>query len=331
LVKARVSSDDGVHVEVGRRRFALDPSAPRKVDYVFVSHAHVDHMHSASKGEKVISSDETRDLAHARGYDLGETEDHADGVELLDSGHILGSRAILIEDEVYYTGDASGRERGFLGRCKTKHARALIMETTYGSPEYVFPPTARLVRDVNDLIGEMYHRGRPVLLMGYPLGKAQLLSYFFSNWGPLYLNRHIWEMNEIHVRYGVHLKEGKIFDPKNDLRSLSPGPWLMVTPMSSARNGAIPELKKRYNAVTIAFSGWALSGSYSRMLGADFAFPLSDHCDYSELLTLVREVSPEIVYTTHGFAKEFAQDLRGRGYAARTLDTFQSSLQEYSH
>jgi putative mRNA 3-end processing factor len=205
------------------------------------------------------------------------------------------------------------------------------METTYGSPDYEFPPTAKLVRDVNDLVGEMYHRGRPVVLMGYPLGKAQLLTYYFSNWEPIYFHRNVWEMNRVHSKHGVRLKEGRVFDPSKDVNSMPPGPWLMVAPMSSTRNGTISELRRRYNAVSMAFSGWALGSQYSRMLGADFAFPLSDHCDYSELLTLVEKVSPELVYTTHGFAKEFAHDLRGRGFAARPLGAYQSSLQEYAH
>ena len=101
----------------------------------------------------------------ARGYDLGQTTEEVEGVELLDSGHILGSRALRIADEVYYTGDASGRARAFLGKCRTRRARILIMETTYGIPDYIFPSTAKLVKDVNDLIATAYDRGNPVVLM----------------------------------------------------------------------------------------------------------------------------------------------------------------------
>ncbi|HYB45596.1 MAG TPA: hypothetical protein VEC92_03655 [Nitrososphaerales archaeon] len=329
MAGARVSAKEGIQVDLGGRRFLLDPSSPRKADYVFVSHAHVDHMHNPSAGEKVICSGVTRELALARGYDLGNTVEGAAGVELLDSGHILGSRAILIEDEVYYTGDASGRERAFLGKCKTRHAKTLIMESTYGSPEYEFPPTAQLVSEVNDLIGDLYHRGKPVVLMGYPLGKAQLLSYFFSSWGPLYVHERVAAMNEVHTRHGVALKEGIRFSPERDADKLPPGPWTMIAPMTSNRNGPMSQIRKRCGAVTIAFSGWALNGSYSRSLGADAAFPLSDHCDYPELLKLAAQVSPEVVYTTHGFADELAEQLRLRGFTARTLGSDQSTLHEY--
>ncbi|MDV3277435.1 MAG: hypothetical protein LYZ69_03085 [Nitrososphaerales archaeon] len=327
---ARVSSHIGIQVDFGERRYVLDPKGPARADYTFVSHAHVDHMHNASKLETVITSDETKELAAARGFDLGDTIKALEGVQLLDSGHILGSRAIRIEDEVYYTGDASGRERAFLGKCVAKRARLLIMETTYGSPEYVFPSTAKLVKEVNGLIGEMYHRGKPVVLMGYPLGKAQLLSYFFSTWEPLFFHESVARMNDIHRRHGVPLREGSRFEPDKDSDSLPLGPWLMVAPLSHGRSKMLAHLKKRYGAVLVAFSGWAMDGGYARSLGADYAFPLSDHCDYPELLKLVDEVSPEVVYTTHGFAQEFAKDLRKLGFSARTLNPYQSSLADFS-
>jgi len=327
---ARVTSNSGIQVDYGSTRFVLDPKGASRSDYAFVSHAHIDHMHKPTRNEKVIASKETADLAKARGYDLGMTTDQVEGVELLDSGHILGSRAIRIADEVYYTGDASGRERAFLGKCKTRRARILIMETTYGSPEYVFPQTAKLVRDVNRLIGSAFDRGRPVVLMGYPLGKAQLLAYFFSSWEPLFYHSSVAAMNKVHADYGVCLKGGREFDPAEGADSLPGGPWVMVSPMLSNRSHLTAQLKAKHGALFVAFSGWAVRGGYSRSLGADYSFPLSDHCDYPELVKLVEAVSPEVVYTTHGFAAEFARDLRRIGFSARTLSAYQSSLFDYS-
>ncbi|MGP8125106.1 MAG: exonuclease [Nitrososphaerales archaeon] len=326
---ARVSSNGGIQVDAGETRFVLDPKGAVRADYAFVSHAHIDHMHNPARNEKVIASKETTDLARARGYDLGRTLDEVEGVELLDSGHILGSRAIRIADDVYYTGDASGRERAFLGKCRTRRARILIMETTYGSPEYVFPQTAKLVREVNGLIGSAFDRGRPVVLMGYPLGKAQLLAFYFSSWEPLYFHESVAAMNKVHVDYGVPLKAGRRFNPEKDSDSLPGGPWVMVAPMSSGRSRLMAHLRKKYGAILVAFSGWAIGGGYSRSLGADYSFPLSDHCDYPELIKLVEAVSPETVYTTHGFAAEFAGDLRRMGFSARTLSAHQSSLSDY--
>ncbi len=325
-----VTANGGIQVELGKTRYVLDPHSHVHADFTFVSHAHIDHMHTPTKSEHIIASTLTSELAKARGYDLGDTLEVAEGVELLDSGHILGSRAIRIQDEVYYTGDASGRARAFLGKCKTRQARILVMETTYGSPEYVFPSTAKLVKEVNTLISSAYHRGNPVVLMGYPLGKAQLLSYFFSSWDPVFYHESVAEMNRIHIEHGVPLKAGKPFHPATDLDRLPHGPWVMVSPMASGKSRVMAHLKKKYGAILVAFSGWAMGAGYRYMMGADYSFPLSDHCDYQELLNLVQAVSPEMVYTTHGFAAEFASDLRKVGFSARPLGPYQSQLSEFS-
>ena len=326
---ASVTANGGIQVDIGKTRYVLDPHSHVRADYTFVSHAHLDHMHNPSRNERVISSALTAELAQARGYDLGATTEEAEGVELLDSGHILGARAIRIQDEVYYTGDASGRPRAFLGKCKTRQARILVMETTYGCPEYVFPSTAKLVKEVNGLIASAYDRGVPVVLMGYPLGKAQLLSYFFSSWDPIFYHESVATMNRIHVEHGVPLKPGKKFDPVKDQDRLPKGPWVMVSPMSSGRSRLMSHLKKEYGAILVAFSGWALGQGYRYTLGADYSFPLSDHCDYQELIDLVKGVSPEMVYTVHGFAADFARDLRKMGFSARPLTAYQSSLTDY--
>ncbi|MDG7007317.1 MAG: exonuclease [Nitrososphaerota archaeon] len=325
-----VTANGGIQVELGRTRYVLDPHSHVRADYTFVSHAHIDHMHAPTKSERIIASSVTSELAKARGYDLGETVEAADGVELLDSGHILGSRAIRIQDEVYYTGDASGRARAFLGKCKTRQARILVMETTYGSPGYVFPSTAKLVKEVNTLIASAYDRGSPVVLMGYPLGKAQLLSYFFSSWDPVFYHEKVAEMNRIHIEHGVPLRPGKRFDPARDLDRMPHGPWVLVSPMASGKSRVMAHLKKKYGAILVAFSGWAMGSGYRYTMGADYSFPLSDHCDYQELLDLVQAVSPEMVYTTHGFAAEFASDLRKVGFSARPLGPYQSQLSEFS-
>jgi putative mRNA 3-end processing factor len=329
LAGVRVSANGGIQVDYGKVRFVLDPVGSVKSDYTFVSHAHIDHMHVPRPGEKVIASAATRDLAKVRGYDLSEAVEKVEGVDLLDSGHILGSRALRMDDEFFYTGDASGRERAFLGKCRTRTARVLVMETTYGTPNYIFPPITALVKQVNELIGATFDKGRPVVLMGYPLGKAQLLCYYFSSWSPLYVHEEIARINDVHRRHGVALKQAHHFDPSLGIESLPKGPWVMISPMRSGRNKLMASLKKQLGAVLVAFSGWALGGGYSRSLGVDYSFPLSDHCDYPELVKLVEDISPEIVYTTHGFTQDFARDLRKMGFSARTLTAYQSSLFDF--
>ncbi len=328
LGRTRIYVRNGLFVEHESKKFALDPQMPVNSDYVFYSHAHLDHMSVPRESSRVFSSAETRLLASVRGYELGETLDHSEGVRLLDSGHILGARALSLAEEFLYTGDAAGRPRAFLSKCRTRKAKTLLMETTFGSSEYIFPPTANLLKQVNGLIAEIFDKGRPVVLMGYPLGKAQVLTYLFSSWGPMFFHEQVAQINEIYLGCGIALKQGPSVN-SSSISDLPQGPWIMVAPMMNHSTGFVSALKKRHGAVTMAFSGWARGEGYRLMMGADHAFPLSDHCDYSELLQLVHDVSPEVVYTTHGFAEEFARDLRREGFDAKPIAGYQSNLSDF--
>ena len=66
-------------------------------------------------------------------------------------------------------------------------------------------------------------------------------------------------------------------------------------------------------------SGWAVDPNAIYRYQVDAAFPLSDHADYNDLLRYVELVQPQRVFTLHGFAAEFARDLRERGIEAWAL------------
>jgi putative mRNA 3-end processing factor len=66
------------------------------------------------------------------------------------------------------------------------------------------------------------------------------------------------------------------------------------------------------------------------MSGTDESFPLSDHCGYDELMGFVRKCAPEVVFTTHGFAKEFASKIRKElGIDAQPLVAKQRTLDHF--
>lgn len=327
-----VYKNNGIVVESPSFTIALDPKRASSCDYTFVSHAHIDHVHAPNGKSKIITSRATADLAKARGYDLGEYSDEGPGITLLDAGHILGSRAILIQDNVLYTGDFSGRNRAFLMGLESVKCDTLIMETTYGKPHYIFRETEEIVSQVSRLIANCFHQCRPVVLCGYPLGKAQMISYLFHNWEPVYLHESIHRMNEAHIQLGVNLKE---FEPLY-LKSMSPKldrvPWILVAPLSSGRSSFIKTLRDRYNAVIVGFTGWSLDPRYKYMMGLDYAFDISDHCDFEELIEFAKKCDPAKILTVHGFASEFASSLRSIGFDAEPLEEAdgQSTLSGYA-
>jgi putative mRNA 3-end processing factor len=313
---------NGIKVDVGSFSIVLDPKTASGCHYAFVSHAHIDHVHLPDKKSKVIASKETKDLAKLRGYDLGAFDDEISGIEMIDSGHILGSRAVLIKDKILYTGDLCVRDRAFLRGFKGVRCETLIIESTYGRRHYVFPDADAVINQVNKFISSCFDQCRPVVLTGYPLGKAQMISYLFGNWEPVYLHDSIFKMNDTHIKLGVDLKEFERFESAPRFQAkLGRGPWVLIAPSSGwGKSNLLREMKEKYNAVVATFTGWAIDLKFRSASNLDRAFPLSDHCDFKDLLEFVENCGPSKIYTMHGFSAEFAAHLRAQGFDAEALD-----------
>ncbi|HJU33919.1 MAG TPA: hypothetical protein VJ695_02230 [Nitrososphaera sp.] len=324
-MKSKVNlGQSGIMVNHKDTTIALDPSRPADCQFTFVSHAHTDHLHKRV-GEKknksqVLASKETTLIAQARGYRIGNPSEEYNGFRLVDTGHILGSRGLLVgEEEVYYTGDISMRERAFMKPAKVPHAKTLIIESTFGRPEYVFPPISEITHKTNKIISEMYALGIPVILMGYTLGKAQLLTKLFGHWDPIIYDS-VAKINSVYSELGVKLESVMTYSRAQEADILIKNrPWVMIAPLMSSRCAFLKQLKNRCGAVTIGFTGWAIGSRYRYMMGLDYVMPLSDHCDYNELLAAVKQCRPDKVYTFHGFADEFADTLLGMGFEAEAV------------
>ncbi len=317
-------SKNGILCKNSSSTIHLDPKKMIDDGINFVSHAHIDHLPNGGSGT-VLASDETNQIAHLRGFPF-ETVDFLEDFLLVDTGHILGSRGLLFDD-IFYTGDITLRDRGFLKGAKIPKCKTLITECTFGLPEFVFPKITDIVKQVNELISDLYSKGKPVLLLGYELGKSQTISQLFGNWEPLYYHDSIKKMNDLHRTLGVPLKDVMSHSKAESEGLLEKKPWVMVAPMMNAKNHFIQDMKKKYDAVTIGFSGWAKSKKFSFTRGTDYSIPLSDHCDYNELIKLVKDSGAEKVYTIHGFVDEFAKDLTERGFTAQPLR--ESSLDDF--
>ena len=99
----------------------------------------------------------------------------------------------------------------------------------------------------------------------------------------------------------------------------------MISPLLSEKTRFVQDMKSKYGAVTVGFSGWARSTKFPFGRKTDYSIPMSDHCDYAELVRMVRRSGAEKVYTTHGFEEEFANDLRVFGIDAVALGSSSSA------
>ncbi|HUT05750.1 MAG TPA: exonuclease [Nitrosopumilaceae archaeon] len=308
---------NGILCEVNDKKVFLDPKKTDSSGINFVSHAHMDHLPSKNGGT-ILASIETNEIANLRGFKMQNHVETIIDYSLIDSGHILGSKGLLFDD-IFYTGDICTRDRGFLFGAKIPKCKTLITECTFGIPEFVFPKLDEIKKQVNELISELYSKGIPVILMGYQLGKAQTITQIFGHWSPLYFHDSVKKMNDLHQKLGMPLIEGMSHSEAQSKGLLDKKPWIMVAPMMSGKNPFLQEMKSKYGAVTVGFSGWAQSTRFPFARRTDYSIPMSDHCDFDELVQMVKQSGAEKVYTIHGFVEEFASHLRKIGISAQPL------------
>lgn len=319
---------DGVEIiRSSGERVVADARRPDG-DVNVLSHAHGDHLYDAAP-DHLVSSATTAALAGARRPDHDPLMPRSHPrVALFPSGHIPGSRAALIRDDadVLYTGDCSTRDRFFLDGFDPPEADILVLESTYGRPRYDIPPQADTEAAFVDWLDDLHET--PIVAFGYALGRAQELIRLGmrSDREGIYTTEAVDRLNEVIAAECDISFETCRFDTDD---GLGPGD-LLVLPSQTSRLGFVEELVRNVDAVTVGASGWAVTESYRYRAGVDEAFPLSDHCDFGELLDVVETVDPDRVYTHHGFAADLAREIRRRlGYPAQALKQDQTTLGEF--
>ncbi len=296
----------------------LDPWDPKS--FAFVSHAHSDHI---APHQEIIVSERTSRLMQARlpgrrhEYVLpfGQPTDvRGLQVTLLPAGHIFGSAQFFLENEngsLLYTGDFKLRQGRSAEAAEWKQAETLVMETTYGLPRYRLPPTELVVQQIVAFCREAIEEGATPVLLGYSLGKAQeiLCSLAEADLRPM-LHGSVYRMTRIYEQFGQEFCDYERYD------AAAVSGKVLICPPSANRSRMIERIKHKRVAM---ISGWAVEPNAIYRYQVDAAFPLSDHADYHDLLRYVELVRPKRVLTMHGFAAEFARDLRDRGVEAWPL------------
>jgi DNA ligase 1 len=288
--------------------------------FAFVSHAHSDHI---APHDEIIVSERTSRLMQARlpgerrehVLAFGErSKVHGLAITLLPAGHIFGSAQFFLETDsgsLLYTGDFKLRPGRSAEATEWRPAETLIMETTYGLPRYRLPPTDLVVQQIVAFCREALEEGATPVLLGYSLGKAQeiLCSLAEANLQPM-LHGSVYRMTRIYEQFGQDFCEYERYDPQ------AVAGKVLICPPSANRSRMIQRLTNKRVAM---ISGWAVEPNAVYRYQVDAAFPLSDHADYDDLLRYVELVQPKRVFTLHGFAAEFARDLRDRGIEAWAL------------
>jgi Cft2 family RNA processing exonuclease len=229
------------------------------------------------------------------------------------AGHCLGSAMLLAEDgeqSLLYTGDFKLDRSATAEPAELPQADILIMESTYGLPSYRLPPRSDVIEQFLEAVVAALADGRTPVIHAYPLGKSQEVTRILTDHGiPVLQHPSIYGISCIYRECGVDLGNFEVFHSDR-----VEGHAVVTLPRG--RNSF--RLAGMRRTVSMAVTGWALDGNARNRFGVDYAFPLSDHADFDQLIEAVRRVAPRVVYCTHG-PPEFADHLRDLGFNAAPL------------
>ena len=251
-------------------------------DISFLSHAHSDHTNGLRSKKEMISSQETLDLAGIR----AEVASHP-RTKMLDAGHILGARQLLIEgdgESVAYTGDFSLKPTIFGFKAEIPSCERLIMEATYGDPAYVFPP----LEDVHKMLSKWItgNEGKNLLIGCYELGKAQEAIRIVNESGiaPV-VTPKTDSFCTVYDRSGYGLD--RVVIGTEEAEEVMSRRFVAIVPMGKAKRYFAHRLAQAFERPTLCSvaTGWALHYRFD----TDAAFPLSDHADFNDLVSFVEQ------------------------------------------
>jgi Cft2 family RNA processing exonuclease len=310
-----IEYENGIHI----KGTGLWLDARRKADFCFVSHAHYDH---AVRHTEILATKETVRLCEHR---FGKTKFNVleynrpkrlkgVKVQFFPSGHILGGAQILIEKggtRIVYTGDFKLRKSLTAKKAEIKRCDILIMESTFGLPQYVFPHSRKVHAQMVEFAKDALTKGEIPIFLAYTLGKAQEAMKILSNRGfKLSVHGSIYNIAKIYEEFGIKFRNYQRYQAGNlEGRVVIAPPWVR-------RSRMIENIPRKRLAI---LTGWAMDPGAKDHYGVDQAIPLSDHADFSELIQYVKKAQPEKIYTVHGFT-EFVKYLKDEGFDAEPLN-----------
>ena len=301
----------------------LDPW--RGVDKAIISHGHSDHARWGS--QHYITHEFNVPIIRHRlgkisvaGKKYGE-HFTINGVRfsLHPAGHVPGSAQIRVEyqGEVWvFTGDYKIQNDGISTPFEPVKCHTFITECTFGLPVFQWNDPQQVHNAINDWWAKNRMQNSTSLLMGYSLGKVQrLLKHLDPSIGKIYTHGATEEMTNV-LRNFIAFPPTERITLETTKKEIEGN--LVLAPPAVLGSAWVKKLGKLSTGYA---SGWMAFRGARRRRAVDRAFVLSDHADWSGLLSAIKATGCENVITTHGYTDLFAQYLREQGWNARTERT----------
>ncbi len=314
----------GLYCEPGH--FHVDPHRP--VKRAIITHGHADHARPGHHA--VLATPETVKImrsrlreaagAHFQPTAYGKrTNINGVTVWLASAGHILGSAQVVLEwngMRAVISGDYKRRLDPTAEPFELVECGLFVTEATFGLPVFRHEPDqseiARLLTSLE------LNPDRPHLVGAYGLGKCQRLIALLRQEG---FDRRIWlhgtltKTCDLYEQLNVPL--GPLSPVANVDRKSLTGEIILAPP--SALNDRWS--RRLADPLTCFASGWMRVRGRARQRGVELPLVISDHADWPELITTIRETGAEEIWVTHGREDALVHQigLMGRKAMALTL------------
>jgi putative mRNA 3-end processing factor len=304
--------------------FYIDPW--RTVPKALITHGHSDHARWGH-GQYIATHLAIPVLRHrlgdiqVMGVDYGQTLMINDvKVSFHPAGHIIGSAQIRLEyrGEIWViSGDYKLGDDGLSTPFEPVRCHSFITESTFGLPSFRWEAQENVYADIHKWWQQNAALGRPSVIACYALGKAQrILTNLSNDIGPIYTHGSIENTQAILRAQGftfAHTEKLTVDVSKTQLSTA-----MIVAPPSALGSPWIDKIGDYSDAVV---SGWMQVRGIRRRRNVQRGFVLSDHADWPELLTAIRETDAHRIFVTHGYSAIMSRYLTSVGYDAHVVST----------
>ena len=302
----------------------IDPVRP--VARALITHGHADHARAGHGA--VMASRETLAIMGVRyGADFaGSTQIAHPGepmalgdarISFHPAGHVLGSMQVCIEHgntRIVVSGDYKRQPDPTCAPFECVDCDVFITEATFGLPVFRHPAASA---EISKLMASLATFPQRTHLIGaYALGKAQRVIAELRTAGydrPIYLHGALDRLCALYQSEGVDL--GPLETVGRRGKELA-GEVVLCPPGQLADRWA----RRFGDPVTALASGWVRVRARARQRGAELPLVISDHADWDDLRTTIRETGAGEVWVTHGAEDALVHWCKGEGLAAKPLN-----------
>ncbi len=286
--------------------FYIDPVRP--VERAVISHAHADHARPghghvlATKGTLAVMR--TRMGAERAGEVQQELAYHETlavedvKVTLVPAGHVLGAAQIVMTYQGARAVVSGDYKRQFDPTCapfEPVPCDVFVTEATFGLPVFHHPEARTEIARL--LASQAMFPERTHVVGCYALGKCQRVIAELRRAGydaPIYLHGAHMPVCDTYRALGVELGDLRpaTVAQKADLK----GAIVLAPPSAIADRWA----RRLEDPVVCMASGWMRIRQRAKAGGVELPLIISDHADWDDLLTTIREVGAPEIWVTHG-------------------------------